>query len=314
MSIPSLSSIKNNATDLARSAISQVLPSKKKEENKNDKNSNAYYPIEENWYKALPYAFKTNNGIIYLPISPQNISINTYFATNTITTLYSTVEEHSEVRYFDIVIQGTTGFSPKYIGTQSKQDPTKKPPDGRISYGSGAIIDTGILGGFGSSTINKINASLNKITDAIRLGENRPHESGVFKDRTGYMAFHKLYLFLLKYKKDTASGLFKEEANQKSPLIFINYKDNNQYSCTVQRFSLEKSADNPMLYNYIIQLRAYNLSSISTKAPAEELLNRLNQLGLDKEKASVLARARNTISNARSAVNSTVSAVSGAGR
>jgi hypothetical protein len=72
-----------------------------------------------NWYQALPYGFKNvrRDGsvrIMFLPISPSNIQVVTHYATNIVPTLYGTVEEHSEQRYFDITISGTTGFSPRY--------------------------------------------------------------------------------------------------------------------------------------------------------------------------------------------------------
>jgi hypothetical protein len=287
--------------------------SKPKTQIKDKKEPDAYTPFQDNWWKASSYCFQCSNEIMYLPISPQNISISTHFATNTITTLYSTVEEHSEVRYFDIAIQGTTGFAPKYVGV----NPNPVGEMGRLSYGTGALIDSGVLGGFGYATINKINQAGNRASDALSSisGKNRPHESGVFKDKTGYWAFHQLYLFLLRYKKKAAEG----KADKKSPLIFINYKDNNKYSCTVQRFSLERSADNPMLYNYVIQLRAYNLSpllpsQLPTSDQDSDFKQKLNSLGLDGQKASVLARARNAIRNAKSAINAAGSAVSGAGR
>jgi hypothetical protein len=286
---------------------------KPKTQSKEVKEKDVYTPFQDNWWKASPYCFQSSNEIMYLPISPQNISISTHFATNTITTLYSTVEEHSEVRYFDIAIQGTTGFAPKYVGV----NPNPVGEMGRLSYGTGALIDSGALGGFGSSTINKINQAVNRASDALNAlsGQNRPHESGVFKDKTGYWAFHQLYLFLLRYKKRAAEG----KADPKSPLFFINYKDNNKYSCSIQRFSLERSADNPMLYNYNIQLRAYNLSPLlPSQLPTSDIdadfKQKLNSLGLDGQKSSILARARNAVRNAKAAISAAGSAVSGAGR
>src|SRR5689334_19686681 len=71
------------------------------------------YTLEsQNWYSAKPYGFKASlrNGrsvVMFLPINPSNLTISTNFATNMIPTLYGTVEEHSEVRYFDITIEGT---------------------------------------------------------------------------------------------------------------------------------------------------------------------------------------------------------------
>ena len=79
-----------------------------------------YIVSMDNWYKALPYGFRFSprdgsaSVICYLPLSPENITVSTHFGTNIIPTLYGTIEEHSEQRYYDIVLSGTTGFAPKY--------------------------------------------------------------------------------------------------------------------------------------------------------------------------------------------------------
>ena len=67
------------------------------------------YSIDwQNWYQALPYGvrYRDKDGKtadFYLPLAPSNIQITTHFATNVIPTMYGTVEEHSEQRYFDII-------------------------------------------------------------------------------------------------------------------------------------------------------------------------------------------------------------------
>src|SRR5665213_1438313 len=75
-----------------------------------------YEVTSTNWYKSLPYGFAffdigskasdNAKSTIWLPISPNNITTTTNFATNVITTLYGVVEEHSEVRFYDITISG----------------------------------------------------------------------------------------------------------------------------------------------------------------------------------------------------------------
>ena len=94
----------------------------------------------------------------------------------------------------------------------------------------------------------------------------------------------------------------------KASLMFINYKDNNQYACTIQRFSLERSAENPMLYNYSIQLRAYNLQPVTNAIAVESFQDRLNQLGLITG-PSVLSRIKLAVRNAKGAINSVGGAI-----
>jgi len=55
-------------------------------------------------------------------------------------------------------------------------------------------------------------------------------------------------------------------AEQKHPLQFLNYKDGNQYDVAPVNFVLTRSIESPMLYNYTIQLKAYNLRSINKAA------------------------------------------------
>jgi hypothetical protein len=283
-----------------------------------------YEPIPDNWYKSQPYAFKAqrDNGqtyTFYLPISPKNLNITTHFATNVITTLYGTVEEHSEQRYFDIVISGTTGFAPQYVSEvkSNKVGPPSPLPaknlsqPGRKRYNDISIST--VLGGFFPKTSAKLEQTLNQAGSVVKaLSGSNSHEVGVFNNTSGYIAFHNFYKFLLEHKRSASSGTalskkdFKESMlpskGTNSPLQFINYKDNNQYSCVVQRFVLERSADNPMLYNYTINLRAYDLRPI-TKDQPPELRDRFKDLGLDST-LSIAAMAKVAINSGKGALSS----------
>jgi len=280
-----------------------------------------YEPLPDNWYKSQPYAFKAqrDNGqtyTFYLPISPKNLNITTHFATNVITTLYGTVEEHSEQRYFDIMISGTTGFAPQFV-SEVKQ-PKVGPPNyktlsqpGRKRYNDVSISTA--LGGFFPKTSAKLEQTLNQAGNAVKaLSGSNGHEVGVFNNTSGYIAFHNFYKFLLEHKRSASSGTalskkdFKESMlpgkGTNSPLQFVNYKDNNQYSCVVQRFVLERSAENPMLYNYTINLRAYDLRPI-TKDQPPELRDRFKDLGLDST-LSIAAKAKVAINSGKGALSS----------
>lgn len=272
------------------------------------------YGEKSNWLNSAPYAFqaKIDDGqmrLFYLPISPQNLTISTYFATNTIATLYGTVEEHSEQRYFDISIQGTTGFSPAFYD-QNQQTPSA----GRESFSSTALISSNILGGFASGLIGKLNKAAQQAKDIYKSATGKTDgqfQAGVSVSRSGYAAFHNLYRFLLAHKKYASSGKMSakissekldDPSKSETPLYFINFKDNNQYSCVVQRFTLERSANQPMLYNYNIQLRAYNLSPIAM-AKASDNTERLKALGLDGSGPSIAASAKGAIGNAKGLLN-----------
>lgn len=259
--------------------------------------SGDYDPQNKNWFKALPYGFKRidRDGIartMFLPINPSNIQITTHYATNIIPTLYGTVEEHSEVRYFDIVISGTTGISPRYpdefAGNKKNNiEEVKKDQYRRQSF----PVHSPVLGGFFGRTIGTVNSVINKTTDTIEgvkslFGKNKTTAStdtGVFIDSSGYAAFHNLYRFFLKYKRD-AAGLDSEKQRKGHPLQFLNYKDNTRYDVAVQNFVMKKDVDDPMLYKYTITLRAYNLRSLfGSDVNFDDLKERLATLGLDSE-------------------------------
>ena len=157
--------------------------------------------FRHNWYKQKPYAIVfTGRGkgpeTFYLPISPSNLSITTHWATNIISTMYGTVEEHSEQRYYDISIVGTTGMSPRYykpIGFQ------KLPNDGRVGFPVKGLIPGG-LGGFAKRTQALAEAAIGQASELF--GDDRP-TTGMDLDSTGYVAFHNLYKFLLTYIKES---------------------------------------------------------------------------------------------------------------
>jgi hypothetical protein len=271
-----------------------------------------YKPDANSWYTAKPYGFKLNTRsgtpfIMFLPINPSNINISTSFATNIIPTLYGTVEEHSDVRYYDIVIEGTTGMSPKFVEPANSADPgfaygALQLP-GRARFSIAAIP----LGGFFSSTIGQITNILDqagKALSTITGKDNAPAETGLYNNQTGYIAFHNLYRFLLKYKKD-AAGVESQVPRTTHPLTFFNYKDGNQYDVAIRNFTLRKSAENPMLYYYSITMRGYNIRPSGSVSIGEDLNQRLSDLGLDGVKSSsLLSTIKGISANAKAIVGS----------
>jgi hypothetical protein len=279
-----------------------------------------YKPTPTNWYTAKPYGFRLRmrSGKVFtmfLPISPSNINITTHFATNMVSTLYGTVEEHSDVRYYDIVIEGTTGIAPKFtdIANPDQQEPDTSYYDlkqpGRAKF---PINSNVALGGFFSNTVSQVNNILNQANKAVSavggiFGANVPKpETAIYTDQTGYIAFHNLYRFLLAYKKDAAGLNIDNSSNStpysQHPMTFFNYKDGNEYSTVVRNFTLRRSADNPMLYNYSIIMRGYNVRSAGQLLLPDEMKQRLSDLGLDGVKSSTLLTNVKAATNAAKAV------------
>ena len=310
----------------------------------NSNNDGPYKVASERWYKSYPYGFshwayewQSGNATetFWLPINPQNINVTTHFATNIITTLYGVVEEHSEVRYYDIEIKGNTGIAPRFTvpfnGVQvggsasaaskltDKKWPNQNNPGGP-SVGRKAFEPAGglSLGGFLPEITNTIQAASKLVTDVLG-GPSNP--TGIEPHQSGYYAFHNFYKFLLRYKIDTArapkngesqagitaagnnalAGLTGLSAKRKQhPLQFLNYKDNIKYDCIPISFTLTRSAENPMLYNYHIRLRAYNLRNVEADVGA---VNIKAELGLNNLSGSLFSNMAGIAGNASTLIS-----------
>lgn len=288
--------------------------------NMNDfKNSmDATYKVEsQNWYTAKPYGFKMNTRdggtfTMFLPINPSNLNITTPFATNMIPTLYGTIEEHSDVRYFDISIEGTTGLGPKFVEPGAGQDSSILYSQLRKSGRATTPVASSIsAGGFFSKTLGLANQVKNKAADILDGGV-KP-KTGITSENSGYVAFHNLYRFLLQYKKD-ASGVSSTLDRKQHPLTFFNYKDNNQYDVVVRGFTMRRDVNNPTLYYYSIQLRGYNLRSITSPID-DSLTQRLKDLGLNGvDSSSVLGDIKSLSQQAKSIIGSFVGGINVLGR
>ena len=303
-----------------------VVPNKKGSSNPNsdiNKILNSYDLLYKSdptyWYTAKPYGFRsvsrdTKLGLtMFLPISPSNLTITTSFATNIIPTLYGTVEEHSAVRYYDIVIEGTTGMAPQFTtpglsGTEltdsSSDTYAANKESGRAKF---PIAGGTPLGGFLSSTLGaavNILDHLGKIVDVLSTPKTN---TGVYIDQTGYIAFHNLYRFLLKYKEDAAGVNSNVARSSKAahPLVFFNYKDGNQYDVAIRSFTLKRSVENPMLYYYSIVMRGYNLNTAGNAKNTDDFTGRLKDLGLDGiNPSSLLSKIKSISSDAKNILGS----------
>lgn len=277
-----------------------------------------YNVFDDQWYKSYPYRLEADflpdvlNKIpvgtigIDLPISPNNLTITTQMATNVISTLYGVVEEHSDIKFYDIVIQGNTGIAPVYFdggkyGGKYVSLPNTMSTIGKQSFNNFALN----LGGFlpeVTGTINQAMKTFSAIKNTIGSifgGDEDGNETGVDNSVSGYKAFHNIYNFLHMYKKSRASG-----NKARSSLRFYNFKDNNIYDCVPVSFTMVRSADNPMIYNYNIRLRGFNLRPLfSYFRIGKNDANLLEQMGLDGFGGSVFSKITSVASNVNTLAN-----------
>lgn len=276
-----------------------------------DMKNGPYSPTKSDWHKALPYGFQFNprkgtSITCYLPLAPENIAVSTHFGTNIIPTLYGTIEEHSEQRYYDIVLSGTTGFAPKYttpFNTGSQPQDKKDNLTGRKSYKDEKVagIEPNLAGGFFQKSIGALNQGLNTIANMAENFTGVQVISGVNPQTSGYIAFHNLYRYLLAYKRD-AAGLNGNTGYKQHPLTFLNYKDHLKYDCAIMKFDLKRSATQPMLYNYTIIMRAYNLRDLAEAIPDGVITDRLEDLGLAGIGGSVFQKLKQTSNGAKGVI------------
>lgn len=265
-----------------------------------------YITKKENWYQALPYGFAfydiekqtqaTPTTTIYLPISPSNIQVETKFATNVITTLYGVIEEHSATRYYDITISGNTGIAPRYVKPISTSIASPFPADQSITQSS-AGRSTFVTSIPAALPGNNVTPALGAITGILGIGD-ATNPTGVKLNQTGYLAFHNLYKFFLKYKIDAsqvpvnsgpaaaAAALAPPPIRKVHPLSFLNYKDGVKYDAVPLSFTMTRSADQPMLYFYNIKMRCFNIRNI-TGTPV--VVDQAQKLGLGFFNSSVFA-------------------------
>lgn len=283
---------------------------------------NTYSVQFRNWWKALPYGFRYNprdgrqSSLFMLPLNPQNIQVRTPFATNVVSTAYGTVEEHSEVRYFDIVISGNTGITPKYSQqVQGRFDASRSniAHRQRFSYRNRSLIPSDAAGGFFRRTLNQAQGVIKQVQGvaAAIAGEDEQIETGVQQAYTGFAAFHNFFRFLLEYKRDT-SGVANTDQRRQHPLQFLNYKDGSEYDAVIRDFSWTKSASDPFLYNYTIVMRCYNLRTIDKADGPVGLTQRYAELGLDGiETSSAFNRIAGGVGAAKNAAFGAIGVLSG---
>jgi hypothetical protein len=97
--------------------------------------------------------------------------------------------------------------------------------------------------------------------------------SAVPRKSNGFREINELHRFLLVYSK-------LKEANPTTYFLkFRNYKTGQEWYCSVQDFSIQQNAQNPMLYKYNIQLKCWNLSNIDSSARLKLAADRFGQDG-----------------------------------
>jgi hypothetical protein len=199
-------------------------------------------------------------------------------------------------------------MAPRYVNINSveKSKQASQSVNGRTAFTVQETIPP--LGGFFQKTIGLANQVLNRAADIVSSQKNT---TGIERKKTGYAAFHNLYKFFLLYKQDTSGEKSTAPRTGGHPLMFFNYKDNNKYLCSIQRFVLKRSADQPMLYNYSIQLRAYKIQRLNADEKEIDLSSRLKELGLDGvDNSSVFSKVKSASKGVKDVIGAAIGGTS----
>jgi hypothetical protein len=258
----------------------------------------------QDWYKIFAYQFKVvrPGGTPYyytLPIPPQAYECKPIIPSKVTPTIGGVTEENSAVTFWLINMSGTTGISASRAEGDEK---TRKQVAGKFRE---TISTTGLLSGTFANIdriINKAVGVLDTAGNIIQAFDDKNPTPGLntISGATGEVvgAVNNALLPPLPYSASAVNGVtngfteaeelqkffyiyqkLKSENPDDYNLYFINYKTNQQWRVIVKSFSLQKSAQNPMLYRYGISLQGWDVTP-SSSDPADRVeTNRFGQNG-----------------------------------
>jgi hypothetical protein len=168
-----------------------------------------------------------------LPISPEQLSVQTPYAIQVSKTLGGVVEEHNADPFRIISFTGTTGVNP--LRAQSR---TTK--------------NNNLFGGIVEAASNTASAA-SSLTSTLGFGSSlpKPPTPTDIEQGTGYGQFRLLEIFLQSYVR------IKQEGNKKMRLLFVTYKDQKAYVVTPMQFTMRREAGRALKYRYDLQLKAW---------------------------------------------------------
>jgi hypothetical protein len=188
-----------------------------------------------------------NTWEFILPITPQQLSIQTQFANQVSATLKGIVEEHNGVKFKIISASGTFGVWP--------YKPNKASPPG-----SPSILETLFSGTIQAA--NNLAGQFNRFINTIS-GKHpaalKPEKSTTGLSSTGYAYAMRLDQFLEQYAEAK-----KDPKNAGWRLVFDIPKQNQAFVVTPQQFVWQQSVEKPSEIRYSIQFKAWRRIKINS--------------------------------------------------
>lgn len=285
-----LDSIKNQALDLfglKKTVAGATLIDEAKGQGVATADTTDWTYTGQDWYKTYPYSFvveKLFSGdpgdvptqfTYTLPIPPSSIITKMITASQVTPTVGGVVEETSDNLFWVVQLRGTTGTAVTR-GDKGRDEVAKKFRN--------KLETTGLLSGI-AANLQSLANTVGGVADAITSGQvlgavnnallpPMPYSgSSVDGDSNGFTEIQELHKFLYVYSRLRAAF-----PNTYS-LFYNDYKNGYRFRASVQDFTIDRSAANPNLYNYTIQLKCWAIQSVDSAGLTKEAFDRFGPDG-----------------------------------
>jgi hypothetical protein len=264
----------------------------------------------EDWYKVFAYQFIVEGGpekfYYTLPIPPQSYVVKQVTASQATATLGGVVEETGSNVFWLISMSGTTGTA---ISRAAGDEDLRKEVATQFRD---KISTTGLLSGplaGVQQAISKVGGVLGKsidILDSAKDGDivgavsgtastvnaallpNIPYNaSAVTQDSNGFTEALEMQRFFFAYSK-------AKEQNPNLRMVFRNYKTGQEWRCILQDPQFQQSVQNPMLIRYNINLKAWDVKSVSE---SQKAIDRFGPNGDLKEVVTISPTTMKNLTN-----------------
>lgn len=251
----------------------------------------------QDWYKVFPYQFvvttpaaesskdaktASDQRFFYtLPLPPQSMVVKMVPASRATPTVGGVVEETSDNVFWVIQMTGTTGTAVSRKDITDRQAMAgkfrKKLETTGLLSGIAANLNT-IVGKVGNTADQVLNAAsafnkgdyssiagsvIGAVNNAI-LPQLPYSGSAVDAVTNGFTEMQEFNRFLYTFSRLKGS-------NPKSyNLEFWDHKEQKRYRIILQDFTIQRSAQNPNLYRYSVQLGAWNVRPLSSSERAKD--------------------------------------------
>lgn len=252
----------------------------------------------QDWYKVFPYSFVVEwtsgkgSWIYTLPIPPQSMLTKMIPASAATATLGGVVEETSDNVFWVIQMAGTTGVAISREGVDNPDSGSRKEMAKKFRK---KLETTGLLSGVAAqlnTLVGKTAGTADAVISGIQSGSitgaiggvvgainnailpSLPYSGSAVDDVTnGYTEIQELHRFLFTFSH------LKSLRPDRYRLKFKNYKTGQEWRVIIQDFSIQQSAQNPHLYRYNIQLKAWDVKPIDAKEREDKEFDRFGPEG-----------------------------------